>query len=92
MKKLVNLRDHCLPDSVYRQTRKSVNHLKQPYIGIQPGFMPPAVAISGSAHTSSPSKESADRGITFYVASAVSSPKLSIVEEDWWFQNFATCR
>jgi hypothetical protein len=46
-----------------------------------------AVAISGPAHTASPSKEYADRGIALDVASAVSSPKVSIVEEDWWFQN-----
>jgi hypothetical protein len=41
-----------------------------------------AVAISGSAHTALPSKEFADRGITLDVASVVSSPKVSIVEED----------
>jgi hypothetical protein len=40
MKKLVNLSDHCLPDSVHRQTRKLVNHLKWPHVGIQPGCIP----------------------------------------------------
>jgi hypothetical protein len=41
-----------------------------------------AVAVSRSAHTASPWKEFADRGITLDVASAVPSSKLSNVEED----------
>jgi hypothetical protein len=41
-----------------------------------------SVAISGPAHTVSPSKEFADRGITLDAASAVPSSKLSTAEED----------
>jgi hypothetical protein len=41
-----------------------------------------AVAVSGSAHTASPSKELADRGITLDTVSAVPSPEFSAVEED----------
>jgi hypothetical protein len=37
--KLVNLWDHCPPESVYRQTRKLLTHLKRPHVGIQPGAM-----------------------------------------------------
>lgn len=40
MKKLVNLWDHCTPESVYIQTRKSLTHLKRPNVGIQPGAKP----------------------------------------------------
>jgi hypothetical protein len=40
------------------------------------------VAVSRSAHTSSPSKEFADRGITLDAAQAAPSPNVSTVEED----------
>jgi hypothetical protein len=40
MKKFVNLRDHCPTELIYRQTRKSLTHLKRTPVGIQPGAMP----------------------------------------------------
>jgi hypothetical protein len=39
MKKLINLRDHCTPESVCRQTRKSLTQLKRPLIRILSGAM-----------------------------------------------------
>jgi hypothetical protein len=38
--KLAKLRDHCPPESVYKQTRKPLTYLKWPHVGIQPGAMP----------------------------------------------------
>jgi L-2-hydroxyglutarate oxidase LhgO len=41
-----------------------------------------AVAVSGSAHSASPSKQFADRAVTAEAASAVHSLKVSAIEED----------
>jgi hypothetical protein len=80
MKRLVNLKDHRPPELVYRHaiadTSKAGPHLNPARIYV-------AIATSGSARTASPPKEFADPGITLDAASAVPSPKVSAVEEDF---------
>jgi hypothetical protein len=76
MKKLINLRDHCPPESVHRQTIADPSKVTP---GRNAARSYAAVATSGSAHTASPPKEFADRGITLDAASAVPSPKKTLL-------------
>jgi hypothetical protein len=77
MKKLINIEDHCPPESNTEITdpSKAASHRN-------PTRSYAALAISGSAHTVSPSKESADGGFTLEAESAVPSPKVSCIQID----------
>jgi hypothetical protein len=70
-----NLREHCSPESEIADPSKAAS-LRNPARNSV------AVAVSGPAHTASPSKGFADLGIALDAASAVPSPKVSIVEEE----------
>jgi hypothetical protein len=81
MKKLVNLRDHCPPESVYRQTRKLLTRLKRPHIRIQPGAIPQLQFLDPSIllHLW---KNLLVEKLPFNATSAVPLPKVSIVKDD----------
>jgi hypothetical protein len=78
MKMLVNLRDHFLPTSVYKQTIADPSKAAPRR---NPARSCNAVALSVYAHTVSSSKEFFDRKITLDGASAVSSSKFFTAEE-----------
>jgi hypothetical protein len=69
MKMLINLRDHCPPESDTEVADPSKMASRR-----NPSRCHTAVAVSGSAHIASPSKESADEGFTLDAESAVPSP------------------
>jgi hypothetical protein len=69
--------EHCPPESVYRQTRKSLTLLKWSYIGIQSGVMPRLQFLD--LHFTF--ARIYDSGITLHSASVAPSPKVSAVEE-----------
>jgi hypothetical protein len=78
MKKLINRRDHCPPESVCRKTRKSLTQLKPPLVGILPGatlqlqFLDLLILLHLQRN----------RGFTLDTESAAPSPQVSTVQVD----------